>query len=197
MSLVLHQIPDDCPILPTEMVNIILSFLDHKTICALQASILWSGYLYEIEKIRVSHMRLNCYNLGYPCAKCYQLCDGYSRHNGIQQTTGMCDNCWFKCDCGTLIMLSDIHRCVDCCIPFCNKCYDRSITWEDTQRRDRDYITCRDCCEPKCFECGEEYDCNTASKCNKCFNIYCERCDNGICYNCGIHYMSPMLFLMR
>lgn len=175
------------PILPNEMIYIIMSFLDHKTIAALQTSIGWINYIHEIKKIMESPFRLRCYRLGNVCRRCYSLHSSRNKYN-------ICRRCWKKCGCGEIVNTKLLKvRCVSCKTIFCKDCIDEAITWKHIKHRNREYVTCRDCCDQYCFTCGDIYDFDTATKCNKCCSIYCSECDNGICYNCGIFYMEALI----
>ena len=69
-------------VLPIEMEYLILSFCDDATLCSISKSI--PIFLYEIQKIKLSPLRLNCPNLGRLCKKCGHLygnaCQGLSRY---------------------------------------------------------------------------------------------------------------------
>lgn len=177
-----------CPILPYEMVSMIISFLDHKTICKLQASSSWKNYYTELKKIRGSNLRLNCYKLGIVCKKCNQLCDGVVEAS-IIPIYDICENCWYNCKCGIRSKLSNYIRCMECSIKFCNKCIKSCIDWSNANLYDKlEHITCRECTTKYCYKCNNTYDYNTAKKCNKCFSIYCNECDTSYCYKCQINY---------
>jgi hypothetical protein len=177
----------ELPIIPNELIFLIISFLDHKTLSALRSSVHWVMYAREINKIAKSPFRLRCYKLGDICSRCYILHTNRNRYE-------ICETCWKKCYCGEIVNTNLFKmRCAYCKVIFCKGCLDNSIIWKKINRRDSEYETCRDCCEQYCFTCGETYDYDTASKCNKCHSIYCDDCDNGICYNCGIFYMESLV----
>jgi len=179
-------------VLPNEMVYLILSFCDDATLCSISNSI--PTFLYEIQKIKLSPLRLNCPNLGRLCKKCGHLycneCQGLSLY--------YCDDCGSHCLCGNKIespINSYVMHCVTCGLALCNDSKCISVPWDLTKGRHNEEYTHLDCCNKKCPLCEEDYDIDTAYKCNRCMIIYCQDCTDGgwTCQECeSWHYMEPL-----
>ena len=176
--------------LPNEIVYLILSFCDDATLCSISNSI--PTFLYEIQKIKLSPLRLNCPNLGRLCKKCGHLycneCQGLSLY--------YCDDCGSHCLCGNKIespINSYVMHCVICGLALCNDSKCVSVPWDLSKGRHNEEYTHLDCCNKKCIRCEGDYDIDTAIKCNRCMLIYCYDCSGGSCKECeSWRYMEPL-----
>ena len=168
-------------VLPNEIVYLILSFCDDATLCSIPV------FLCEIQKIKISPLRLNCPNLGMQCKKCGHLYCNECRGKSIDY----CDDCSSHCLCGNKI--SYVISCVICALPLCNDSKCVIIPWDLTRGRHNEEYTHLDCCNKKCPLCEEDYDTDTAYKCNRCMLIYCYDCSGGSCKECeSWRYMEPL-----
>lgn len=149
------------PVMPNEIIYLILSFCHADVICSLHVSTLWNTYFYEITKIMDSSMRMHCINLGKLC---------YCNRPSIWKKSEVCNNC--ECEmCPRCI--DNCHRygsvgrnlCIACAAGICVNCNKIlcNANFYDTP------------CAITCMECGLDW-------CDECKVDWCITCNKATIY---------------
>jgi hypothetical protein len=149
----------DCPILPNEIIMMILSLCHDSVLCSLKESMVWEDYHIEIMKIKLSPLRLYCDKLGYVC------------------------------DCGQLCCYTCVKRCTYCRNRICNICSSKGILPGNYGYGSTVCLSCTDdmcvgCDKRLCITNLYEYP--RAKLCPSCLTIWCDDCKVVECAKCGI-----------